>query len=165
MTEPRKTSRTLALSVGGMAALMAALVIYEGDRNVVYLDHTGIPTVCVGVVKPGLRVGQVFTDAQCRAMEAEHIEKMLARMSKCVTEPIGERELIAYAHFVYNVGETAFCRSHLVVRLNEGNHRAACAQMARWTWAGGKNCRDPANRCMGLAKRRDYEVNLCMEAL
>jgi lysozyme len=49
-----------------------------------------------------------------------------------------------------------------MVRLhNAGQHAEACAQFYRWLFFHGKDCRDPANRCAGLPKRRAQERATC----
>jgi hypothetical protein len=40
--------------------------------------------------------------------------------------------------FAFNVGDDAFCRSTLVRKANAGDIDGACAELSRWTYAGGK---------------------------
>lgn len=171
MIEPAKpASKPIAawLAAGGATIALSLAVLLgpkEGDTRIPYPDHVGVLTVCKGVTGPGVVKGKRYTDAECAALEQAHLTRMLAYMGRCVTEPVTEGELLAYGHFTYNIGEAAFCRSTLVKKLNAGDHAGACQQMARFTWAGGKDCRVKANKCSGLPKRRDYEVAMCMESI
>jgi lysozyme len=165
MNQPQKPTSNAAKGAGIVAALLASLAVWEGSKQVPYRDHIGVLTVCRGITGPDVIEGKRYSASECEALETKHIERMLARMDKCVTVPMKDGELLAYAHFTYNVGEAAFCRSTLVKKLNAGQHGAACNEMRKWTWAGGKDCRDPKNRCAGLPRRRDYETQMCLEGL
>ena len=158
-----------AKGAGVIVALIAMLGVWEGSKPKPYLDHIGIPTACRGITGPEVtrryNAGERFTTAECDAMETAYILTMQDRMAGCIKEPMSDGEWLAYSHFAFNVGTAGFCKSSLVKRLNAGDHAGACRQMAKWTWAGGRNCRDPANRCTGLPKRRDAEVKVCLEAL
>jgi len=60
----------------------------------------------------------------------------------------------AFVSFAYNVGAGAFCGSTLVKLANSGDMAAACAQLSRWTFAGGKQLK-------GLVNRRADERRIC----
>jgi lysozyme len=32
----------------------------------------------------------------------------------------------------------------------------------RWTFVGGRDCRDPKNNCRGIVVRRDHARSLCL---
>ena len=158
-----------AKGAGVVVALIAMLGVWEGSRPKPYLDHIGIPTACRGIIGPEVtrryKAGERFTQAECDAMETDYILTMQDKMAGCIKVPMSDSEWLAYSHFAYNVGTAGFCKSSLVKRLNAGDHAGACRQMAKWTWAGGKDCRVAANRCSGLPKRRDAEVATCLESL
>lgn len=156
--------------VGALAiAIVASLAVWEGDKKVPYYDQVGVLTVCRGVTGPEVIKGKTYTDAECNALEQAYLRKMLDGLGRCVATPISFDEWAAYGHFSYNVGTRAFCQSTLVKKLNAGDRRGACREMGRWTFIrkGGVmvNCRDPKHKCGGLPKRRDYEVDMCLEGV
>lgn len=154
------------------AAIVASLFVWESSNKrplKPYRDIVGVLTVCNGITGSRVIEGKTYTEAECDALEADYVARMVSRMGECVTVPLKDGEWVAYGHWAYNVGTSAFCNSSLVRKLNAGDHAGACRGMAAWTWVtkNGKkvNCRDPANRCGGLPARRDYEVKMCLEAL
>ena len=50
--------------------------------------------------------------------------------------------------FAFNIGEKKFCQSTLVKKANRGDMVGACAELSRWTQAGGKEL-------PGLVARRE----------
>lgn len=165
----------VAILVGAIATVLSPS---EGGRRLdVYRDSAGILTACMGVIGPVVNVrgmGGKFTDAECDHMEKAYLTKMVTMMQACVSQPVQSQmtygEWIWLGHWAYNTGTAAFCHSTLAKRLAAGDHVGACRAMGSWTFItlpGGKhvNCRDPANRCLGIPKRRDIEVNMCLESL
>ena len=150
------SSRAKLIAKIGAAA--AALVIptvayYEGKVNRVYADPIGVLTICNGHTRPELRKGQTFTDEQCLAqLEADLVKHMDAL--DCVKRPMSDGQKAAFLSFAFNVGNGAFCGSTLVKKANAGDMRGACAELSRWTYAGGKFYQ-------GLANRRAAERKLC----
>ncbi|HEY9145626.1 MAG TPA: lysozyme, partial [Thiobacillus sp.] len=120
-------------------------------------------TVCGGVTGPTIGPNQTYTEAECVAMEAAYLTRMYARMGQCVQGEFHPSVVKAFGHFAYNVGEDKFCRSTAARLLNEGRVKAACEQIPRWRFAGGKDCAIRANRCYGIVKRRQWEYQTCME--
>ena len=97
--------------------------------------------------------GRVELRAFVRQFEGE--------LKGCVTAPLTQGEYDSLVSLAYNVGAGPVCRSTMVRLHNAGQHAEACAQFDRWTFFQGKDCRDPANRCGGLAKRRERERATC----
>ena len=54
----------------------------------------------------------------------------------------------------FNVGNARFCSSTLARKANAGDMAGACAELSRWTYAGGKPL-------PGLVKRRATERAIC----
>lgn len=137
--------------------------------------------------------GVDWTKAECKVEEEAYVAKMVGAMAPCLgneaRDTLTEGEWIWHGHFAYNVGTRAWCRSSAPPKLNRGDHEGACKVFAAYTWittgprtpprgenkpvrdATGKliayrvQCRDPLNRCTGLPKRRDREVEGCLDAL
>ena len=135
-----------------------------------------------------------WTVEECQKAESEYVAPMIAEMQQCIPMKV-QREMsygewIMFGHWHYNTG--AFCSSSVGRNLEQGNHEAACRSMGAYTWitwpmrklplAGTHkiyetktntglvkvlkvDCKDPKNKCSGLAKRRDLEVTNCLNAL
>lgn len=76
-----------------------------------------------------------------------------ACLDKCVKVKVSQNQFDALASFVYNVGETAFVKSTMLVLLNQGNFTGAANQFDRWVFDNGK-------RIPGLVNRRSAEKKL-----
>ena len=157
----------------GFAAVPAALILalvallakpgHEDRKLTTYWDGLGqVWTVCAGVTGEGVIPGKTYTVAECEALETRYIARMFARMGRCVPNARMEfHEIKAWGHFAYNVGETAFCDSTAAKLLNRGENEAACKQIPRWRFVGGKDCAIRANNCYGIVVRRQWEQAMC----
>ncbi len=134
--------------------LLAAPLIarYEGERTQAYADPVGIPTICFGHTA-GVRLGQTATPEQCAGKLVADTRAALADVDRC-TPGLPDRVRAALASFAYNVGGGAYCRSTLAQYAKRGNIAAACAELSRWTYAGGREL-------PGLVKRRAAERAMC----
>ena len=133
-----------------------------------YYDQAGILTVCDGLTGSWIEVGKKYTTQECDQRKIAFIQNMSAQMGRCVP-PMTDAQWIAWGHFTYNTGVRAFCNSGAANLLRQGKYVQACASMKQWTWItkpgiGKVNCRDPAQKCGGAPKRRDFEYGLCMDA-
>lgn len=148
--------KKLATIIGaGAAALVVPLVMKsEGLVTRTYKDPVGILTSCFGHTGPELKMGQQFTPEQCRQMLEEDLVKHAAAL-ECVKRPMTDGQKAAFLSFSYNVGVKKFCSSTLVKKANAGDMAGACAELSRWTMAGGKEL-------PGLVKRRSEEVRVCV---
>ena len=151
MTERNK----LAVKIGaGAVALCVPLVMYfEGTIQRVYRDPIGILTSCTGHTGPELRMGMVFTKQQCEQQLLADLLKHSEALD-CIKVVMTDGQKAAFLSFAFNVGEGAFCGSTLARKANAGDMRGACAELSRWTLAGGKEM-------PGLVKRRAAERKVC----
>lgn len=151
-----------AIVTGGSAytILDAAVPIVEGNPLQAYQDVGGVWTICGGVTE-GVKPGQVETVAGCQRRNAAEIRKGLAHVDRCVTVAMPETRKAGLALFAYNVGGGAFCRSTLVKLANAGKPAEACAQLDRWVYVAGKDCREASSGCPGIVQRRALERALC----
>jgi lysozyme len=103
------------------------------------------------------------TTTPARALEAalRDVQRFEGELRRCITAPVAQHEYDAVVAWAYNVGTGAACRSTLVRKLNAGDYAGACAEFSRWTYFQGRDCRNPANRCSGLVKRRADERAKC----
>lgn len=148
--------RRLVASVGLTAAVMAVGVVstYEGTVLSAYRDPVGIPTACTGHTGPEVRMGQVYTQEQCDELLASDLYRHDADIQQCIAVPLSDGQHAAFLSFAFNVGATKFCGSTMARRLNAGDYAGACAELSRWTLAGGR-------QLPGLVKRRAAERALC----
>ena len=135
-------------------ALCAPLVAYyEGTITRTYRDPVSVLTACTGHTGPELRDGQVWTLEQCDQMLYADLLKHADALD-CIETPMSDGQKAAFLSFAFNVGETKFCKSTLVRRANAGDYAAACAELSKWTYAGGREL-------PGLIKRRAAERQMC----
>lgn len=140
---------------GAVAALAVALVGgFEGVRTTAYRDVVGVPTVCYGETQ-GVRMGDTYTPAQCKAMLVASLETYASGIERCVTVPLPDERYVSLISFSYNVGIRAACDSSVVRLINAGRTREGCDALRKWNRAGGVVF-------PGLTKRREAERALCL---
>ncbi|MCG3784626.1 lysozyme [Delftia acidovorans] len=151
-------AKLIAAIGAAVAALAVPLVArYEGTVQTAYRDPVGIVTACTGHTGPELQMGQVFTREQCEDMLYKDLLKHTAAL-ECVKAPMSDGQKAAFLSFAFNVGNGAFCSSTLARKANAGDMHGACAELSRWTYAGGK-------QLPGLVNRRAAERQLCERGL
>ena len=145
----------LIAKIGAVAAALAisTVTFYEGTVRRTYRDPIGIVTACTGHTGPELQMGQTFTREQCDDMLAKDLLEHAAALD-CIKTPMADGQKAAFLSFAFNVGNGAFCGSTLARKANAGDMRGACAELSRWTLAGGREL-------PGLVKRRAAERALC----
>lgn len=152
------------MPAAAVTLLLASLGMHEGMRHIPYRDRLapGAPwTVCRGITGPDVVPGHWYTDAECDAIEHRFVARMAERMGGCLQVPLTLGEWIAWGDFNWNLGTAKWCGSTALRLLNEGHHEAACAQITRWTYTNGKDCRIESNNCSGIVKRRAWERSVC----
>lgn len=151
---------TMAASLGG----------WEGRELVPYRDIGGVWTVCDGITGAEVIPGKTYTDAECSALLMPAIEAHFSEVERqCVpnmrTLPLNVQ--FAIGHLAYNVGAGAVCRrksgapTTIAKSLPIYDTERACAAIKSYTRVAGKDCRDPANKCSGIPRRRDFEAGVC----
>ena len=146
-----------AIGTGAVALAVPLVAKYEGTVLRSYRDPVGIVTACTGHTGPELKIGQTYTRQQCEDMLYKDLAKHADALA-CVSQPLTDGQRAAFVSFAFNVGEGAFCGSTLVRKANAGDFDGACAELSRWTYAGGK-------QLPGLIKRRAAERQLCEAGL
>lgn len=150
----RKTLAGVIGSVVGAALLFAFVPKEESGRTVsatvntdqsvtvkhvagarhlqTYLDIVGVPTACDGVTK-GVKVGQVFTPAQCDAMNEAELIAHAEPIMRCAPPLRGRGpQAAAVVSLAYNMGTNAICGSTLVRKINAGDWRGAADAFGAW---------------------------------
>lgn len=136
----------------------------EGNELAAYLDAGGVPTICGGITGPDVRMGMRETAEGCaRRNKAMHATKF-AELDQLVKVPLSEPAKAGIMSFcTYNIGQGK-CRNSTFLRLlNDPTvpREEACAQIRRWIFDGGKDCRVRSNNCLGQVVRREQEEALC----
>lgn len=145
----------LALKIGaGAAALAVPLVMqWEGYVPWVHRDPIGRLAVCYGHDDQSLTPGKRYTAQQCQDMLAEDLAAH-AQALDCIKVPLTDGQKAAFVSFAFNVGQAKFCSSTLARMVNAGELPGACAELLRWTYAGGR-------QLPGLVNRRAAEREMC----
>jgi lysozyme len=144
----------VAVSVAAASAFVAP---WEGLRTTAYRDPVGVLTVCIGETK-GVKVGDTYTAAECRAMLDVELRAYAAALGKCLHVKVPEGVAVSFLDLTYNVGAGAVCRSTLVKKANAGDLFGACDELPRWNKAGGREL-------PGLTNRRRAAHDLCISSL
>ena len=133
---------------------------FEGLRLKAYDDGVGVWTIGFGTTKypNGIRVkkGDTCTLDQAKAYMQNDLKSFEQTVNNTVKVPLNQNQFDALVSLAYNIGATAFKKSTLVKRLNEGNYKAAANQFNVWVNAGGK-------RMQGLVNRRAAERALFLK--
>ena len=159
-------TRTAVGALSLSAIGLVGIALHEGytDRAMRPLP-TDVPTVGFGTTtRPDgspVQMGDTVTPPQALARALADVQRFEGALKQCVKVPLHQHEYDAYLSFAYNVGARSFCNSTMARRLNAGDYAGACAEFEKWTFFQGKDCRDPDNKCQGLAKRRADERAKC----
>jgi lysozyme len=155
-------NRMMIASIGATAAAVALIAQFEGYSSRAYDDGVGVQTVGFGSTrKPDgtpVRPGDTVTPQRAVVMLARDADQHALELAACIGDvPLYKHEWDAYVSWAYNVGTTAACKSTLVKKLkqNPPDYAGACAELLRWTKAGGREL-------PGLVNRRRAEYRLCM---
>jgi len=166
-TKTKLSAAVLALVLGGATAdkiLDQFLDEKEGVRTIAYQDGRGIWTICRGLTriegKPVTR-GMKLSYSECKRYDAIERDKAIAWVKRNVTVPLSEPAIAGIASFCpYNIGPAKCFPSTFYKKLNAGDRTGACAEIKRWIFDGGKDCRIRSNNCFGQIERRDQESAL-----
>ncbi|MGL4684734.1 MAG: lysozyme [Hafnia alvei] len=167
-TKTKLSAAVLALVLGGATAdkiLDQFLDEKEGVRTISYQDGgQRIWTICRGLTriegKPVTR-GMKLSYSQCKRYDAVERDKAITWVKRNVTVPLSEPAIAGIASFCpYNIGPAKCFPSTFYKKLNAGDRTGACAEIKRWIFDGGKDCRIRSNNCHGQIERRDQESAL-----
>lgn len=136
----------------------------EGNSLTAYRDGGGIRTICRGATmvdgKPVVQ-GMKLTQAKCDQVNTIERDKALAWVERNIKVPLTEPQKAGIASFCpYNIGPGKCLPSGFFRKLNAGDRKGACAEIRRWIFDGGKDCRIRSNNCFGQVSRRDQESAL-----
>ncbi|CAH3738921.1 lysozyme [Citrobacter freundii] len=161
------SAAVLALIAAGVSApeiLDQFLNEKEGNHLTAYRDGSGIWTICRGATmvdgKPVIQ-GMTLEKAKCDQVNATERDKVLSWVERNIRVPLTEPQKAGIASFCpYNIGPGRCFTSTFYRRLNAGDRKGACAEIRRWIYDGGRDCRIRSNKCYGQVSRRDQESAL-----
>jgi lysozyme len=179
-TAPGRYGKT-TLSVA-MAALIAAgasfptlyerFVVHEkeGNRLRAYRDGEGLWTICGGLTRiDGIRVkqGDELTPAQCDFYNKEHASEAEREMAKRMGprwETLSTPAKVGIASFCWTNLGWSKCEASTFMRLwrSGAPMNDVCAQITRWIFDSGRDCRRAGSNCQGQPVRRMQEDELCL---
>lgn len=149
------------IATAGVAAAMALatplVVKWEGVVLRGYKDPIGVVTACIGHTKTA-QLGKTYTRAECDALFRKDLAEHARDIAPCIKRELPVEVHAAMLSFAFNVGAERFCSSTAARKLNAGDYAGACAQLSRWTYAGGRQLK-------GLVSRRADERRLCESGL
>uniref|UniRef100_UPI0036D8A47D lysozyme n=1 Tax=Photorhabdus sp. RM322S TaxID=3342825 RepID=UPI0036D8A47D len=169
-TKTRLSRAVIGLILGGAgstAILSQFLDEKEGNRLNAYQDAGGVWTICRGIthidgqsVKKGMRL----TATQCEQFNQIEARKAITWVKRNVHIPLTEPQVAGIASFCpYNIGPAKCFSSTFYRKLNSGDKKGACAEIKRWIYDGGRDCRQTNGKyggCYGQINRRDQESEL-----
>lgn len=151
--------RNRLIAAGASATLVAAgslVYMFEGEVRHTYVDPVGVLTACVGSTS-NVELGRHYSEYECTQSLIDDLRTAESAVNRC-TPTVPETMKPALISFTFNVGSGAYCSSTLAKLANRGEYVAACQQLYRWVYAGGKIL-------PGLVKRRDAEALSCLEGV
>lgn len=166
-----KAGASLAAVIGACGLAARALVSDEGWENIAYPDPAAgaaLATACAGVTE-GVKLGQRYSDEQCKSMTAVALIKTGLGIAECLPETLPSETRAAFTRMAYNVGVAKFCGSSVAIEARAGNLATACVRMnqrpngqPQWVYAkiAGQSVAMP-----GLVKRRASERAQCEAGL
>ncbi len=158
MADVSTGKKTLIGVVGAVCAalLMVTVPGYEGEILTTYKCPAGVDTVCYGETDPAYAVpGASYSKFECLQMLEQSLITYAEPVLKC-TPGLKDHphQLAAAVSLAYNIGPSAYCRSTVARRFNEGDWPGACKAFEMWNKVNGKVLK-------GLANRRADERRLC----
>lgn len=141
------------VGIAAAAGLLSLTPSFEGTVYQTYRDPVGVLTYCTGATE-NAQWGKSYSPAECRAQLDRDLSRHAEGVMACIKAPLTTGQKIAFVDLAYNVGVGAVCNSTLARKANAGDMAGACAELSKWTRAGGQVL-------PGLVRRRAAERELC----
>jgi lysozyme len=129
----------------------------EALRLKAYLDGGGVPTIGWGHTK-GVKLGDVITIETAKEYLDTDLYDVELAINRLVYVDINQNQYDALVCLVFNVGISAFSKSTLLRKLNQGDMVGAADQFDAWVFDNGK-------RVHGLELRRKIEKTLFLKGM
>lgn len=150
---PNKAKLITLVGAACAASLLTCVPKFEATILRGYKDPIGIVTACTGHTKTAI-LGRAYTPAECDKLLMDDLIDHAKGVKACVQQPLTSYQLAASVSFAFNVGVDKFCGSTMARKFNEGDMAGACAELSKWTHAGGRELK-------GLVNRRKIERDMC----
>ena len=149
------TTNRVAGGAGIIALCVAMIGAHEGLRTHAYKDpaRATLATICYGETQ-GVYFGETKSRAECDAMLASRIADYLGPVD-AMMPGLPDNRRVAYTDFTYNAGVATLRRSRIPGYEHAGDVAAACHELTRYVYAGGR-------KLLGLVRRRADEEKLCL---
>lgn len=125
---------TLEISQNGLNLIKQ----FEGIENQVYNDVAGNATIGVGhLITAADKEAGKFKDGFISNVEIDEVlrsdlQSTQAAVRGCVNQPLTNDQYDALVSLAFNVGNTAFCNSTLVKKINEEKYEEVPNEFQRW---------------------------------
>lgn len=131
---------------------------FEGLSLKPYLCPAGIPTIGYGSTyyEDGSKVKLTdtpITEEKAIELLLFSLTQYINAVKKFVSVALNQNQFDALVDFTYNTGISAFQKSTLLIKLNQGDYKGASDELKKWVHGGGKVL-------PGLVRRRAMEVEL-----
>ena len=138
----------------GFASIAAGILVFtfEGEVRQPYADTGGVKTVCIGHTGKDIK-NKLYSEQECTALFVRDLIAAERAVERCTPRVSGSAKE-AFTSFVFNVGESAYCKSRLAQMANTGNILGACDMLLQWRFDNGKEVK-------GLLNRRKAERAVC----
>ena len=161
MIDPKAgRTRVAAASLVLAASTLVGIALHEGYTDDAVIPVPGdVPTYGHGTTRKAdgtpVKMGEKTTPTRALVDLLRDATKFEQAVKRCAPVPMHPWEFQAYVSFTYNVGESAFCKSTLVKKLNTYDYEGACKELLKWDKVKGVTVR-------GLTNRRQAEYKTCM---
>ncbi len=133
----------------------------EGCRAKAYQCSADVWTIGLGHTS-GIKQGDIANNEQIANYFVKDVSSAEKVVKNHITQTPTQNEYDMMVSFVFHLGAGNFAKSTLLKKFNQGDNQGACGQYPRWVYVNGKDCRIAANNCDGIPKRRNKEMNICL---
>ena len=165
-------NRTAVASLALSASALVGIALHEGYKPTAYTPVSGdVPTIGFGTTE-GVKLGQSTTPERALVRLLADASKFEQAVKRCAPVPMYQHEFSAYVSLAYNIGEGAFCRSSIPVKLLVGDYASACQTILDFDGFRDRSkpmtlnprtgrMEYPLVKVAGLTKRREAEKRMC----
>lgn len=162
-TPQNESGRTVAVKLAPDGA--ATVTHISGPQYLrAYLDIAGVATACDGITA-GVRLGQVYTEAQCAALLdralADHAEGVM-HCSPALRASGRDWQRVAAVDHAYQFGVAAWCTSSAHNLIEAGKVADGCAALLLWNKARIKGVLQFSN---GVQRRSHRRQEYCLTGM
>jgi lysozyme len=133
---------------------LSLIKAFEGLRLKAYLCPAGVPTIGYGSTGKHVKMGMEITEAEADLLLKRDLKRFELGVAELTQEDTTTGDQFsAMVSLAFNIGLSAFARSTVLKRHNNGNPLGASRAFAMWNRGGGRVL-------PGLVRRREAEAAL-----